>query len=283
MSAPSVFSHVAMATRWHIRTADCEPAESAQACQEAFLQLDKLEGLLSRFIASSDISRINALRDGEKIGVQAETWRCLALAQQIAQVTERAFDPTAGALSDFWKQQSKNTVACQGGFCDEMPEWRTAFENFRFATLALHENLEVECITAGASLDLGGIGKGFALDLMAETLRYWGIESALLSAGGSTILALEAPKSSDAWKIGFADERPPIPLKNQAISSTGTQFQAIHLIDPRNGLPACGKSTVRVLAPNAAEADALSTAFYVMSEKEIAAFLKHHPEIRRLE
>lgn len=280
MSEISVFSHVAMATRWHLRFSGISREDAEFASREAFLQIDRLEKLLSRFIASSDISRVNALKAGEIAFLQKETWDCLAEAQKISHATRRAFDPTAGKLIDFWKNQSRGNAACDGGFCDEMPEWREAFEDFRFGTLALEPGRQVRCVTAGALLDLGGIGKGFALDAVAEILRERGVERALLSAGGSTILALDAPENAGAWKIGFSDAIAPIRLVNQAIGSTGTQFQGRHLVDPRTGLSATQKQTTRVLAPNATEADALSTAFYVMTEREVQAFLKEHPEIR---
>lgn len=283
MSASSVFSHVAMATRWQLRFSGASYDEAESAAREAFLQIDRLESLLSRFVPSSDISGINSLKPGETISLHRESWDCLAEAQKIAHATRRAFDPTAGGLIDFWKKQNGGSVACSGGFCDEMPEWREAFENFRFATVALESGRRIRCISAGAVIDLGGIGKGFALDKAAAVLREYRIERALLSAGGSTILALDAPENADGWKIGFSDDSAPILLANEAVSSTGTQFQGAHLIDPRTGLPASGKPTTRVLAPSAAEADALSTAFYVMTEREIRAFLAEHPAVRRLE
>lgn len=271
-----------MATRWQVRLSGVAADEAESAAQEVFLQIDRLESLLSRFHPASDISRINSLKAGEDVVLQTESWECLAEAQKIAHATRRAFDPTTGTLIDFWKKQNREDFACSGGFCDEMPEWREAFEDFRFGTIALEPERRIRCITAGAMLDLGGIGKGFALDKAALVLRERGIERALLSAGGSTILALAPPENSDGWKIGFADNTASIRLVNQAVSSTGTRFQGKHLVDPRTGLPAGAKPTVRVLAPNATEADALSTAFYVMTEREIRAFLAEHPLIRRI-
>lgn len=282
MPASSAFSHVAMATRWQVRLSGVAADEAESAAQEVFLQIDRLESLLSRFHPASDISRINSLKAGEDVVLQTESWECLAEAQKIAHATRRAFDPTTGTLIDFWKKQNREDSACSGGFCDEMPEWREAFEDFRFGTIALEPERRIRCITAGAMLDLGGIGKGFALDKAALVLRERGIERALLSAGGSTILALAPPENSDGWKIGFADNTASIRLVNQAVSSTGTRFQGKHLVDPRTGLPAGAKPTVRVLAPNATEADALSTAFYVMTEREIHTFLAEHPLIRRI-
>lgn len=282
MSPISVFSHVAMATRWTLRFSGIPEGEAESVAREAFSRIEHIEELLSRFIASSEISRINALNPGESLTVQKETWDCLAEAQHIAYATRRAFDPTAGKLIDFWKSQSRGSAVDCGNFCEEMPEWREAFEDFRFGTLALETERCVRCIAPGLLIDLGGIGKGFALDRIAETLREYGVERALLSAGGSTILALESPEGAEGWKIGFSDNSPPILLRNKAIGSSGSQFQGNHLIDPRSGLPASNKKHARVLAPNATEADALSTAFYIMTEREIASFLATHPDISRI-
>lgn len=276
------FSGAAMATRWQIRLCGDDEAEAARAADEAFARLAELENLLSRFVASSDVSHVNALRRGEKCRLRAETRDCLAVAQRIARETGRAFDPTAGTLVDFWKSRARERAACAGGFCEEMPAWREAFENFRFGTLALREDGEIECVEPGAKLDLGGVGKGFALDALAETLRLWGFSRALLAAGGSTILALNAPEGAEGWKIGLGDARAgeTLALANAALSSSGTQFQPAHLVDPRTGLLAAPRrGNVRVVAPTAAEADALSTAFCVMSDAERAAFLAAHPEI----
>lgn len=274
------FSGVAMATRWHIRICGDDETEAARAADEAFSRLVELENLLSRFVASSDVSRVNALRRGEKIRLHAETRDCLIVAQRIARETGRAFDPTAGTLIDFWKNRARERAACTGGFCEEMPAWREAFENFRFGTLALHEDGLIECVESGAKIDLGGIGKGFALDTLAETLRLWGIRRALLAAGGSTMLALDAPENAAGWKIGLGGAQKFRLLANAALSSSGTEFQPTHLVDPRTGLPAAPRhGNVRAVAPTAAEADALSTALFVMNDAERADFLAAHPEV----
>lgn len=277
------FSHAAMATRWQIRLCGTDEAEAAQAAHEAFAQLDFLDNLLSRFIASSDISQINALRTGEKFRPMPETLKCLKIALKIAEATQQAFNPAAGTLIDFWKNRVRSNCGNAPGFCEEMPEWRAAIENFRFGTLALREDGEIKCVEAGAQLDLGGIGKGFALDEMAEILRLWGFENALLVAGGSTILALDAPEDNAGWKIALGGGTKPYALANAALSSSGTQFHSSHLINPRTGLPAAPRrGNVRVIAETAAEADALSTAFFVMSDAETAEFLNAFPKVMKL-
>ncbi len=248
------FTQVAMATRWTLRI-DVErsrEAEAVQSAEEAFGELKRLEQLLSHFIASSDVARVNALAAGTRVWVQAETFECLQLAFQIAEETENAFDVCAGTLIDFYK---KNAKLC----CDEMPDWRAAYENYRFGKFILHPaEQEVECARAGKKIDLGGIGKGFALDKMAAILKEWEFPRALLIAGGSTILALDAPAGKTHWRIGT--ESGEELLVNEALSSSGTQFQPTQFVDPRTGLLAVPAKTVRSRAASAARADAFSTA-----------------------
>jgi FAD:protein FMN transferase len=132
-------------------------------------------------------------------------------------------------------------------------------------------------------LDLGAVGKGFALDRMAETLREWGIASACLNAGGSSVLALEAPPSPEGngWSVGLGEGRGhrTFALLSASLSGSGTAVKGAHLMDPRTGRPALRTARVWAFAPSAAHADALSTAFFVMNEAEIAALCTAHPQL----
>lgn len=243
-----------MATRWILRidVGRSREAEAARAAEEAFLVLKRLEQLLSRFVASSDVSCVNALPQGQRAWVQAETFECLSLAFQMKKETDGFFDVCAGTLVDFFKKNGRVG-------CDEMPEWRNAFENYRFGKFTLHpDEQEVECAAAGQKIDLGGIGKGFALDKMAVVLKEWSFPRALLVAGGSTILALDAPEGKTHWRIGTEDGEEA--LVNEALSSSGTQFCPNHFVDPKTGLSAVPAKTMRSRDKSAARADALSTA-----------------------
>ncbi len=252
------FTRIAMATRWTLRI-DADPSradEAGQAANEAFSVMQSLERRLSRFVASSDVSLINALPQGQRAWVQAETFECLQLSFSLAEETKNAFDASAGTLVDFYKKNGNVR-------CDEMPAWREAYENYRYGKFALHPaEQEVECVAVGKKIDLGGIGKGFALDKMAEVLREWSFPRALLIAGGSTILALDAPAGRAHWRIGT--EAGEEALANGAIASSGTQFQAVHLVDPRTGLLAVPAKTFRARSASAARADALATAAAVI-------------------
>ncbi len=288
MPTLAVFSQSTMSARWLIRISGARQrgAEPAQAAHKAFLTLKKIEKALSKSLADSDIARANALKKGERLRLQPETFECLKLAHSLSQQTAKAFDPAAGTLIDFWTRQQRQQAACGngGGFCEEMPEWRAAFENFRFGAFSLDGNSgEIVCDNAGAKLDLGGIAKGFALKKMAEDLESLGIESALLSAGGSTILALDAPEGRDnGWEIALGNRPETIFIKNEALSSSGSPQRKACLVDPRSGLPATTTNPTRVIARDPAVADALSTALAVMSPAERVQFATTMPDIKIL-
>ncbi len=130
-------------------------------------------------------------------------------------------------------------------------------------------------------LDLGAIGKGYALDCVAELLREWSINVACLVAGGSTVLALDPPAGVTGWQIGIGDEPHirPVLLANAAVSASGTAVKGAHLIDPRTGQAASRTARAWAQAPTAAQSDALSTAFFVWSDREVADFCTAHPQI----
>ena len=129
--------------------------------------------------------------------------------------------------------------------------------------------------------DLGGIGKGFALDRMAAILVEWDIASALLCASRSTLLALGPPPDQQGWPVCFGPPENPrrIHLADRAIGGSGTAVQGRHIVDPRTGRPATHRFRAWALAPTAAMADAISTALMVMDDAEIADFCRRRPEL----
>ena len=248
MSDIHVFYHQAMATQFQVRIADEEKTYAAQTAQAAFSLTDQLESLLSRFRADSDVSHIAQLAPGEKLRVSEPVFACLAIAKKMERTTRGAFAVTAAALQ---------TQAAQ-------PQW----------TL-LEESLSIRCETGKLEFDLGAIGKGFALDRMAEVLREWGCPAFLLVAGGSSILAGDAPAGTAGWSCGLGDDHSPRRywLKNVSLSGSGLAVKGKHILDPRTGRPAQRQNRAWALTETAAESDALSTACMVLDEPEIAVML----------
>jgi thiamine biosynthesis lipoprotein len=137
------------------------------------------------------------------------------------------------------------------------------------------ENLSVRCDSGKLEFDLGAIGKGFALDQMADILREWSCPAFMLVAGGSSILAGDAPENAAGWSCGLGDDGSPrrFFLKNVSLSGSGLAVKGAHIFDPRTGGAAQRTNRAWALCDSAAESDALSTASMVLNEAEILEIL----------
>jgi thiamine biosynthesis lipoprotein len=248
MSEIHVINHHAMAAQFQVRIADVEKSYAAQAAQAAFALADELESHLSRFRANSGISQIARLAPGEKLRLSEPAFACLEMAKMMEAATQGAFSITAAAL--------KTQTAA--------PQWSL-----------LPAEFSIRCDRGRLEFDLGAIGKGFALDRMAEVLREWDCRSFLLVAGGSSILAGDPPPGTAGWSCGLGDDHSPqrFWLAQGSLSGSGLAVKGPHILDPRTGLPAQRQSRVWALADTAAESDALSTACMVLAEGEIAGVL----------
>jgi thiamine biosynthesis lipoprotein len=243
-----------MAAVFQITVAGADLAYAGQAAAAALDQLERIEGRLSRFVETSDVFRINRLAPGETTTVHPDTFECLRIAVQVSAATGRAFDAAYASA-----------VRPDDGPPIELIEFGCA----------------VRVLADGVQLDLGAIGKGFALDRMAALLAEWDIGSALLSASASSLLALDPPAGEEGWAIGVGPDHAPrrLLLAHRAIGASGTAVRGAHIIDPRTGQPAAGKFRAWALASTAAEADALSTAFMVMADDEVRDYCRSHPGI----
>jgi FAD:protein FMN transferase len=251
------FHHEAMATTFAIVIADHPRDYARQAAAAAFRELDRLESELSRYVESSDIARANRLARGETISIGEDALQCLLLAADVSLATNRAFDAAYAS--------------------ERAPDQPAATPLFTLDpaahTLTSH--------AARLHLDLGAIGKGYALDRLAAQLSEWAVATACLQSGGSTALALAAPSGHAGWPVGIGDgpTHRTLSLARVALSGSGVAVQGAHLIDPRTAQTAARTRRTWALAPTAALSDALSTAFFILSDSEIAAFCAAHPEI----
>jgi thiamine biosynthesis lipoprotein len=251
------FRHEAMATYFEVIIADQEPAYARQAATAFFREVDRLEQDLSRYVESSDIARVNRLARGASTTVNPETFEVLLLAADASLATGRAFDPAYASIRG-------------ADLPTDTPAYSLDPEKFGVTSRA--DRLR---------LDLGAVGKGYALDRGAELLRDWGIPSACLISGGSTVLALAPAKDSRGWGVGIGEEAAyrTLALHGNSLSGSGTAVKGRHLIDPRTGQPAPRTQRTWALAASAALSDALSTAFFVMTPEEVRTFCAQHVEV----
>ena len=263
------FSHEAMATMFEVHVVHPDARYAAQAAQAAFDLADRLERELSRFIPNSDIGRINNLVAGEGTRVSPSTLECLVIARHLYHLTGGTFDVSIGT---------------------------------GLASLELDaDTFLVRATRSAVRIDLGGIGKGYAVDLMAELLEEWGLGQALVHGGFSSVLALEAPADHDGWPLTLTDPGAPsrrlarLSVRQTALGASGLR-KGDHIVDPRTGVPAPGRRAAWVAVPRpavaasrdggaddgprlaaAAVADALTTAFMLLSPEEVEALCGQSP------
>ena len=296
------FSHEAMATTFEILLVHEDERYARQAAAAAFAEVDRLERELSRFIENSDVARINNLPAGEPLMLGLDTFECLRISARMYAETDGAFDVTIGSLRQCWRKDdgTPRTPAEE--------ELELARRHTGTHLLQLDEDEHTVVLSISPVLvDLGGVGKGFAVDKVAELLREWSIESALISGGYSSVLALDAPilnnkgnpPSADSprnkggkpsprgWPltVSHPEDRSRILarpyLENSALGGSGVQ-KGGHIINPRTGRPTSGRLAAWSGAPDAATADALSTALMIMSPQEIEQYCAEHPGTRAM-
>ncbi len=256
------FSHEAMATVFEVYAAHPDERYAAQAAQAAFDLTDRLERELSRFLSNSDIARVNHLAAGETARVSPSTLECLVIARHMFDLTGGAFDISIGT---------------------GLPSLELDAEGFL-----------VRATREGVKVDLGGIGKGYAVDRMAESLEEWGLQAALVHGGFSSVLALEPPAGREGWPLTLSDPSAPsrvlarLSVRQTALGASGLRKKD-HIVDPGTGEPARGRLAAWVAVPRpemarveapvgegprvaaAAVTDALTTAFMLLSVPEIEA------------
>ena len=272
------FSHEAMAATFEVIISHEDARYARHAAQAAFDELDRLEGELSRFIENSDISRVNNLTAGQSLTVGVDTFDCLRLCGKMHSETNGAFDITVGSLFDCWLNEDKILRT------PSEEELSLAHQRTGMHLLRLDEvEHTVQLLAEGVQIDLGGIGKGYAIDRMGHLLRDWGIGTAMLHGGYSSVLALGTPTGTEGWPLALSnpDNRSEalarLCLQDRAMSGSGLQTGP-HIIDPRTAHPVEGKLAAWACAPDAATADALSTAFMVMTPDEVEQYCLRHSD-----
>ncbi|MDM7925429.1 MAG: FAD:protein FMN transferase [bacterium] len=263
-----------------------DPATAEQAAHEAFGTAEKLESEFSRFLPNSDVSRVNRLEAGASAPVCFDTFECVSRGLEIQAMTGGAFDVTAG--SGGAGPESPRGVKQGNG---ETGRRREPAERPRL--ILDRETLEVR-VTGRVCLDLGGIGKGYAVDRMVDVLKEWDIPAALVHGGRSAVAAFGRPEGFSGWPVtlrrpsdrpdsGPGQEDAPsliarFELNGRAMAASGIE-KGPHIIDPATGLPVRGRVAAWAFADDAATADGLSTAFMVMDSDSVRGLCERQPSV----
>jgi thiamine biosynthesis lipoprotein len=279
----------AMACEFEVLLNAGQYADGIELAVAALDLVERLEDQLTSYRETSEVSQLNRTAAELEFTVEPRLFELLTLARQIHARTHGAYDITSGPLSKAW------------GF------YRRAGRMPRDADLAAARRLvgsdklqldprrrTVRFPIAGMEINLGSIGKGYALDRVAEQLEASGLSDFFLHGGRSSVLARGSRSlvDEDGWWVGVCDPLRParrlgeLRLKNRglATSGSGTQFfyhegrRFGHILDPRSGRPAEGMLSATVVARTAAEADALATAFYVLGPTAALDYCRRHSD-----
>lgn len=274
-------SRRAMATTFEIAIPYGTP-HAIDAGEAALDLIDRLEDQLTVYRETSEVSRLNGA--GSTV-VESNLFDLLQRCASLTNETAGAFDAAAGSLIKCWGFYKRE------GRVPSAAELTAAMHRSGFRHVVLDATTRsVKFNRPGLELNLGAIGKGYALDQATELLRNdWGIRSALLHGGGSSVRAIGLPPTDlRGWRVAVRhptdDSRTlgSVYLADQALGTSAATYQYFeyngtrygHVLDPRTGRPADGVVSASCVANSAAEADALSTAFFVTGEDWTADFCR---------
>ena len=268
-----------MACRFEVLLPAAAAADVA-AARQALEHADRLEQAWSVFRDDSHLSQINRTAADGPCPLDDELGALLERCDHLSEATDGAFDITATPLSRCWRLlQRDGRVPGPEEIADARARTGRQLVEIRDRTIRFAR--------PGVELNLGAIGKGYAVGRIAAHLRQAGVGQALVSAGDSSVEAVGAPPGG--WPIALRGQvgSARLWLTGGALATSGAGEQGFehdgvrlgHVLDPRTGWPASGVSRVTVAAPDAADADALATAFFVGGPALAARYLTDHDEV----
>jgi thiamine biosynthesis lipoprotein len=303
-----------MGTRFELVLCGDDPVFLRAAGEEALDEVERLEAQLSFYRPDSELSGINARAAAAPVVVEPRFFELLQRIARLSVATEGAFDPSVAPLMRCW-----GFVGGMGRPPD--PEaLAEARHRIGMERVVLDPDAHtVRFLQPGMSLDLGAVGKGYAVERAAELLRDAGVTAALLHAGTSTVAALGAPPEcvsanqprgappTGAWTVAIrhpvhpgsaAAEAQGAPgphlavarLRDRALSVSAPHGKSFtldgrrygHVIDPRTGHPVQGALLAALITDSPTEGDALSTALLTLGAAGLPLLQRHDPRARGL-
>ncbi len=284
----------AMACEFQVLLNAGQHEAGVEAALEALDLVESIEDQLTVYRAHSEVSRVNQTANGECAAVSAELFKLLQTSSRLHAETKGAFDITAAPLGKTWgfhRREGRHPTkeAIDAALQQVGSQWLELDD----------EHHTVRFRRAGMEINFGGIGKGYALDRAAELLRRANVENFLIHGGRSSLLARGARMTESAaggWWIAVRhplrqqQQLAEVVLRDRALGTSGSGNQFFHfggkryghVLDPRTGFPADQLLSATALAPTAARADALATAFFVMGLERSLEFCESRPELGAL-
>ncbi len=265
-------------------------AEAGEAMQAAFDEIARLETVMSEWQPTSEVSRLNAAAGGEALVVSPELFRVLERSVEVSRISDGAFDISFHGVGQLWSFKPGARPPSPEDIAAKLPlvGWRAIELDpaTRKARLA----------KPGMMVGLGAIAKGYAVDQASELLRARGFVNHVVEGGGDTYVS--GTKGGKPWMVGIQDpDRKGVigalPSSDISVVTSGDyerffEFEGkryAHILDPRTGYPveeskSC--KSVTAVAPNATDADALTTAIAVMGPVEGMRFVERQADLEAI-
>ena len=265
-----------------------EPAALA-AFDAVFKEFDRLDSLMSVWRPGSDVLRINAAAGESAVPIGTDVRAALKAARQVSEWTGGKFDVTYAALSDIWKfdyQNQDGSVPSPDAIRARLPliDYRQIDIDDRAGTVFLKRK--------GMRINLGGIGKGYAVERSMNILRRAGLRNFMIQAGGD--LYVGGKRNGRPWKLGIADPRAgdgrsfaTIELTDSTFSTSGDYARSFfkggtryhHILDPATGQPSRLCRSVTIVADSPLLADGLSTGVFLLGPEAGMALIERLPHV----
>ena len=258
-----------MGTQVVVKLLSKNQAEAESAIRAVFDEIERLEGMMSSYIPTSGVSRINRMASEVAVETDRELFGLIEKSIYFSELTEGAFDITFASVGRLWDFKK--------GIVPSTEAIREIISRVNYNNLRLDKARQTIRMTRkGMFIGLGGIGKGYAVDRAMTILSDHGFHNAMVMAGGDTVI--RGKKGDEPWTVGLRDPRHKdrilavLPLEDIAISTSGDYERFFihdgvryhHILDPKTGYPARASTSVTILAPDASTSDPLATAIFVM-------------------
>jgi thiamine biosynthesis lipoprotein len=272
----NLFKHhqVAMGTMIEIILIGDNEEKANKAALQAFQEIKRIETLMSPWIDSSDVTRINRSAGKKWVRVSPETIEVIKKAQEISTLSEGGFDITVGPLVDLWRKAREKKIP------PSPEEVKLKLDLVNFKNIEMHQEGKVFLKKKGMAIDLGGIAKGYAVDRAFKLLKSLGYENLIANAGGD--LRVGGLKNNQPWSIGIQNPREPqkiltrISVSDMAVATSGDYEKFFiyqdkryhHIFNPKDGYPTEECRSVTIACKNTVTADALATAVFVLGPEK---------------
>jgi len=269
---PFVFEDYAMGVIFRITLYAESRATADHGARKAFERIKYLESCFSDYLPESELNQLQKLELGEKKPLSSDLWNILTESKSLFDQSHGTFDVTVGRLTKIWRK------SIQSSQIPDKNDLELAMVKSGFQHILLESSTtSIEFLKEGIEMDLGGIGKGYAVEAAGKVLQNNGISHYLIDAGGD-LYAGEFPEDSRGWKI-MTELKEVLYIKNQAIATSGNTYRSTHILDPRTGKGSIDNRLVTVWGEKGSTADALATILSILDEKEIPIFMNnYYPE-----